>query len=149
MEVKENWLNWLQGRDTGISSKTMFSALTGIPVVCYDIPYDIADIGRCIRMLKACPELRNSIYKVSDKHIEWQPFIDCWKQLEIDYEECCKWEALSDSEQKNLKRRKHFYVPNDKYWNLMEQLVMTSRYLKGMRMQGTSDSYNNKPIPNP
>jgi len=68
MEVKKEWMEWLASRDTGTSSKTMFSAITGIPVDGYDVPYDIADVGRCVRMLRRLPDLRPQLEKVIIKH---------------------------------------------------------------------------------
>ncbi len=44
MEVKKEWLEWLASNDTGISSKTMLEAITGVPT------------GRCVRMLRKLPE---------------------------------------------------------------------------------------------
>jgi hypothetical protein len=61
MEVKKEWMEWLASGDTGISSKTMLGAITGIPTEREDIPYDIADVGRCVRMLRKCPDLRPQI----------------------------------------------------------------------------------------
>lgn len=108
MEVKKEWLEWLAGGDTGISSKTMLEAITGIPTDRFDIPYDIADIGRCVRMLRQFPDLRPQIEKVMIKHKEWMPFIDCWKELERRYDECVKFQALPEEEKKKMKNKKIF-----------------------------------------
>lgn len=145
MEVKKEHLEWLSSRDTGISSKTMFSAITGIPVGCCDIPYDIADVGRCVRMLRALPDLRSQLSKVIDLHKEWTPFIDCWKELERRYDECINFERLSEDEKKSAKRKKHFVSPNDYAWDTIQQLVCASRYLRGMRMHNSSSSWRNVP----
>ena len=80
MQVNKEHLQWLASADTGISSKTMLSAITGVPTNRCDIPYDISDVGRCVRMLRVLPVLRPQISKVIDAHIEWMPFIDCWKE---------------------------------------------------------------------
>ena len=46
---------WIVSRDTGISSKTMWSALNGVDLsearksFYTDVPYDPADFGRCYR----------------------------------------------------------------------------------------------------
>jgi hypothetical protein len=145
MEVKKEWLEWLAGGDTGTSSETMFSAITGIPTRYRDVPGDIADVGRCVRMLRKLPELRSQLHKVIEAHREWTPYIDCWKELERRYDECVAFEALSKDEQAKLKRKKHFTSPNDSTWNLMQRLECASRYLRGMRMQNSSTHYRNQP----
>jgi len=146
MEVKKEWLDWLASSDTGTSSKTMFSAITGTPISERpDVPGDIADIGRCVRMLRKCPDLRDKLHMVIDKHKEWMPFIDCWKELEKLYDECRIFEALLPAEQNKMKKRKHFTSPNEQAWNLMEQLNVASRYLRGMRIQNDHHSWKNQP----
>lgn len=54
---------WSRGRDTGISSGTIYTAATGdySPWGKYDVPHDAADFGRCYRLLKLFPELRDSL----------------------------------------------------------------------------------------
>jgi hypothetical protein len=49
---------WLQGRDTGTSSVTICSVITGLPSHHghYDVPHDPDDFGRCYRLLKLLPE---------------------------------------------------------------------------------------------
>ena len=44
---------WLIGTDTGISSKTIYAALTGLGAVDLspDIPHDPDDFGRCVRLV--------------------------------------------------------------------------------------------------
>lgn len=148
MEVKKEWLDWLAGGDTGTSSETMFSAITGIPVKYHDTPGDIADVGRCVRMLRQLTDLRPQLEKVIIKHKEWMPFIDCWKELERRYDECVAYEKLSKEEQNKMKRRKHFQSPNDTAWKLMCELSTASRYIKGLRMQNGHNYWRNVPPDN-
>ena len=145
MEVKKEYLEWLTSRDTGISSQTMLEAITGIPTNSCDIPYDIADVGRCVRLLRRFPELRIQIELVMVKHKEWTPFIDCWKELERRYDECVAFESLTVDEKNKMKRQKHFETPNDTTWDLICRLVCASRYLKGWRMQNGQNSWSNIP----
>lgn len=144
MEIKKEYMQWMSGRDTGISSETIMSAILGIDYNRPDVPYDAADFGRCARMLEQFPELRKELKLVSDKHKIWIPFIDCWKQLERDYKECKKWWALPEAEQKKLKRRKHFYNPAELFYNKLKTLVDVGRYLNGMRYQNSMNSMSNK-----
>lgn len=145
VEINDKYVKWLSSSDTGISSKTMFTALTGIPTGSNDIPYDIADVGRCIRMLRLYPELRENLQAVIDKHIEWIPFIDVWQELERLYDQCIQHEALPIEERKKIERRKHFISPNDKAWKLTQTLTYTARYLKGWRAQNNQNSFSNNP----
>lgn len=144
MEVKKEWMEWLASRDTGISSKTMFAAITGIPTGECDVPHDISDVGRCVRMLRKLPDLRPQIEKVMIQHKQWMPYIDCWKELERRYDECVAFEALPEEEKNKMKRRKNFSSPNERAWNLLCELACASRYLSGWRMQNSSSSWRNK-----
>lgn len=78
---------WLQGTDTGVSSKTIWSVMTGHPVESYSIPYDPADFGRCYRLLQVMPEWRTRLHLVADKYPRWRPFVDHWDELTALYEE--------------------------------------------------------------
>ena len=79
--------NWLLSGDTGTSSKTIFSVMTGmtgrelfdrdIP----DIPYDPSDFGRCHRLLKRFPEYRARLPEVAAKYPEWEPFVREWDRM--------------------------------------------------------------------
>lgn len=143
MEVKKEWLDWLASGDTGISSKTMLSAITGIPISERpDVPGDIADVGRCVRMLRKCPDLRGQLQKVIDKHKEWMPYIDCWKELEKLYDECVAFEAKSEEEKKAFKKKRR--SPNEEAWELIQKLECASRYLRGMRIQNDHCSWKNQ-----
>lgn len=78
---------WLRGRDTGISSMTIYGAITGQPMTCDpDIPYDPSDFGRCYRLLKLFPHWRSQLPQVAAKHPRWIPFIDNWDRLTEMYE---------------------------------------------------------------
>ncbi len=108
----------------------------------------MADVGRCVRMLKQFPELRIQLDKVITKFPRWTPFIDCWKELEMGYNECFNWNNMSESGKKEMEKigGKHFRLPNERYWELMQQLMFASRYLGGMRIQNYHGSWKNKPV---
>jgi len=83
-------MEWLMGGDTGISSKTILSAMTGTPMTGGfgpDIPGDGVDFGRCYRLLKLFPEWRANLSKVSDAYPQWTPLVREWDSLEKAYEE--------------------------------------------------------------
>lgn len=142
--TQDKYLSWYRSSDTGTSSETMFEVLTGIPAKFHDRPHDMADIGRCIRMLRLFPELRPLIGNVQKKYIAWRPYIDCWMELERLYEKCVEFENLAHEEQKKLKKKKSFNNPLEQSWQLCQRLDLVSRYLVGQRMQGSSSCFSHK-----
>ncbi len=71
-EIKMKAIEWLLGRDTGISSKTMCGALFGINPAWRDIPYDADDFGRCLRFIRFMPagaQYSNSTVYCVDKEL--------------------------------------------------------------------------------
>jgi hypothetical protein len=78
---------WLMGRDTGISSRTIYSVMMNqvpsFPVVqgYYNVPHDPDDFGRCHRLLVLFPEWRQRLPEVVDRFPEWGPMVREWDQL--------------------------------------------------------------------
>jgi hypothetical protein len=86
-------LGWLlYSNDTGISSETMYTAITGQPILrphwAPGVPHDPSDFGRCYRLMKtmAVHGWHQWLPKVSEKFPEWTPFIDAWDELTALYE---------------------------------------------------------------
>ena len=82
-----NAYEWSRSWDTGISSLTIFSVLTGEPLQCSraDTPKDPEDFGRCVRLLDVAPEWRNRLQAVADRYPEWEPLVKNWPELEALY----------------------------------------------------------------
>ena len=82
-------VEWAMGRDTGTSSMTIYSAITGIPTHFrrYDIPYDPDDFGRCSRLLALFPSWREQLHKVVAICPAWDPFVEHWDELQALYDE--------------------------------------------------------------
>jgi hypothetical protein len=79
---------WLRGRDTGISSLTIFAVLNNQVVNNhYDVPHDPDDFGRCYRLLKLFPSWRPRLPEVAARFPEWGPLIQEWSEIERLYEE--------------------------------------------------------------
>jgi hypothetical protein len=93
-EPPTNPVDWAQGRDTGISSGTIYSVLTGRGSPCrgHDIPHDPSDFGRCYRLLALFPEWRPQLYLVAKAYPAWKPFVREWDKLTAMYED-----ALNDT----------------------------------------------------
>lgn len=79
---------WIKGRDTGISSATIWAVLSNAPTPysCMDVPHDPADFGRCYRLLKIVPEWRERLPEVAVRLPIWGPFVREWDRLTEMYE---------------------------------------------------------------
>lgn len=85
------YYQWALGSDSGISSKTIVQALTGAEVLGSwhpSPPFDVADFGRCVRLLDLFPWLREGLFRLPQLHSSWpQALSDEWAQLEALYRE--------------------------------------------------------------
>jgi hypothetical protein len=82
---------WLAGGDTGISSKTIWSVMTGR---AFDdarwhpsIPHDPSDFGRCHRLLEQFPTWRERLGEVAAQHRSWTKLVEAWDELTALYVE--------------------------------------------------------------
>lgn len=76
---------WWHGPDTGASSKTLCSKLSGFALCPEAAPLDPDDFGRCHRFLKAFPQYRSRIGEMR-KVSGWAALADVWDELEALYE---------------------------------------------------------------
>lgn len=82
---------WILEGEVGVSSKTMYAALTGTitePTQCsrhYDTPKDPDDFKRCWKLIVLFPEWRKRLDIVGKVFPKWQPFIREWRWLEALY----------------------------------------------------------------
>ena len=86
-------IEWYQGHDTGISSETIWSVMTGYPCKKYDIPHDAGDFGRCHRLLEKFPAWRNRLSEIEAHYPAWKPFVAAWSELTRLFieERSCDW----------------------------------------------------------
>lgn len=77
---------WLNGRDTGTSSCTIYAVMMNRAMERYDVPHDPQDFGRCYRMLKLFPEWIPRLGEVAARFSEWVPFVREWAKLTEMYE---------------------------------------------------------------
>lgn len=77
---------WIVGRDTGTSSKTIWAVMTGTPYNGMDVPYDPSDFGRCYRLLAHFPEWRERLHEVAEAMPEWGALVRQWDELTTLYE---------------------------------------------------------------
>lgn len=79
---------WFAGDDTGVSSLTIYSVMTGQRVRHTGIPYDPDDFGRCHRLLRLFPEWRVRLGEVATRFPDWRGLVEAWGELEGLYEQC-------------------------------------------------------------
>lgn len=73
---------WLAGWDTGLSSLTIWHFMHRGIVMRPTIPYDVADFGRCYRLLLLFPEWRQRLDKMGETIPMWKPFVAAWPEME-------------------------------------------------------------------
>jgi hypothetical protein len=79
---------WIVGRDTGTSSKTIWSVMMGAEPDYHGEPSDPDDFGRCYRLLKIAPaSWRANLSRVSDKYPVWTALVRQWDELTALYED--------------------------------------------------------------
>lgn len=81
---------WAKSWDTGTSSMTIYSVMTGRPRATGEAnpPRDPGDFGRCYRLLAvAPPEWRAGLSRVVERFPAWAPVVAAWDQLTALYEE--------------------------------------------------------------
>jgi hypothetical protein len=74
-------LRWALGRHVGESSKTMAAAMMGFPNDAAH-PWDVGDFWRCVRLLNAVPEWRQSLDKMKTVSPYWAVLVEHWSELE-------------------------------------------------------------------
>jgi hypothetical protein len=86
-----NPYEWILGRDTGTSSKTIWAVMMKAvnkgdacteSSITFDVPHDVDDFGRCYRLLALFPEWRGRLDEVSKIFVIWTPYIREWNKLE-------------------------------------------------------------------
>ncbi|MER5000350.1 hypothetical protein KDV89_12595 [Providencia stuartii] len=80
---------WLASDDVGASSRYMASVLSGQFSAPNHYPLDGADLGRCIRLLVAVPELASQLHEMKARSPQWSAVVDNWD----------KWKALHDADE--------------------------------------------------
>lgn len=72
---------WLTSGRRGVSSETLFSRMTGLPVSHRCHPWDPADLDRCRLLLEAVPEWRARIHEMAEESPEWAALVGEWDAL--------------------------------------------------------------------
>ena len=79
---------WLASDDTGLSSKSLAKEFLGLPHDDGDrmwrgihSPSDPDDIGRCFRLIEACPAVRNAVKSLGEKSETWKKLSERWDEI--------------------------------------------------------------------
>lgn len=112
MNISENLTQWLANGERGASSETIVHYVTGIKTNdWHDHPLDPSDLGRCVKLLEACPELvdgfKDKMPKVSPV---WARLVEHWDELV----------AMLDDEVPGWRHGKHGLA--SKTYNMMKKL---------------------------
>lgn len=86
---------WADGSDAGTSSRTIARICGEINLTGHNLaPLDQWDFGRCVRLVRAFPALRDGFDKLRGVSSEWAWYVDKWDRLEdlydFDQEMLCK-----------------------------------------------------------
>lgn len=78
-------LRWLAGDDCGISSRCLAFTAVGMlrHLDCWDrrCPSDPADLGRCLRLLKQMPWIRQKAFPKLRRINQWEKILRHWDHL--------------------------------------------------------------------
>lgn len=82
----EHFTMWLATGERGVSSETIASHLTGVPISSsrYKLrshPYDPDDFRRCELLLRAVPTAREHLNAVGEISPVWRTLVDHWGEL--------------------------------------------------------------------
>lgn len=99
---KDKMIEWIVTHNTGISSKTMWTALMGVNpsnsdrYVSYCIPCDGADFSRCLDLVRFCEvDQQKDFPKILSVFPWYEPVLKRWNELVNCYERN-NWESFYD-----------------------------------------------------
>lgn len=90
LERIKAYAEWACGDDSGVSSLTILTAITGVNFLGRwdpSTPRDRGDFGRCYRLIERFPELAPQLGKVVAAHPEWTALVGAWPKLSALYVE--------------------------------------------------------------
>ncbi len=84
VSVKDKMKWWIDNGEHGTSSKTMYSVISGEPIMSrfdFSPPSDPDDFRRCYLLLKAVPEFKMMLFKMKPLSDVWGALVDNWDTL--------------------------------------------------------------------
>lgn len=81
---KQRAEEWLNSRDTGISSESIFHYMA-LGLKTGDAPSDPADVGRCLRLLARFPEWKPRMDEMAQVSTRWKRIVPQWAAIETSF----------------------------------------------------------------
>jgi DNA-directed RNA polymerase subunit RPC12/RpoP len=72
---------WMQGKDTGMSSISLAKQFLGISENSPAYPHDPDDLGRCLRLIAIAPEVSTAVDALGMKHKVWAALATRWDEI--------------------------------------------------------------------
>lgn len=79
--VEKRAAQWVVSRDTGLSSLCLWAVMMGVTPGDNSHPRDGADLGRCVRLLKAVPEWKWRLHEMAPLSPYWAALVPEWDRL--------------------------------------------------------------------
>ena len=82
-DIPDAAVEWLKKGERGISSESIFEAMTGLPIGEWGhaAPRDPADVRRCRLLLESVPEWNHRFLEMADKSESWAAIVPLWVEL--------------------------------------------------------------------
>ncbi len=92
MSLEIKCLNWFANGEVGESSSAMAFCACGVETKKISQPYDPADLNRCLKLVKAIPEIKSHFDRIAFLSSEWAAIIGAWDVLENSFVEEVGWD---------------------------------------------------------
>lgn len=74
-------IQWIFGDDTGNSSMSLVASFLGVRQELVDAPFDPADLGRCLRLIRLVPGIRKHVDVLAERDENWSRLAPHWDKL--------------------------------------------------------------------
>lgn len=80
---RQRAMEWIANGEVGISSKTMWSALMGVPYDQADFPYDADDFRRCWLFAQTAELLPVDFEVICQVYPWWRNIYEIWHEMDV------------------------------------------------------------------
>jgi hypothetical protein len=113
--IPQSAIRWLEEGQRGLSSETIFVAMTGIPLIEADDlshPHDVSDFLRCRMLLESVPEFAARRDELKALSAHWSVLVPHWDELcALVDQESPAWRDKGGACPETYKRIKALYEP--------------------------------------
>lgn len=111
--IPQSAIRWLEEGHRGLSSETIFVAMTGVPLIEADDlshPLDVSDFLRCRRLIEAVPEFAERREELKALSAHWKILTEHWDELCASVDaEAPEWREQSIASPATYARIKELY----------------------------------------